>query len=470
MKEGGLRGVAALARRAATTFATAAIVTVAMLAVGPLEAGPAYGGRVSATAGSEPPASPAARRLGWTAVTDASIRGSVPASPVPTGIVKYYIVRPPVNGQPEYLFDIAARTLGNGRRSGEIFDLNRGRVQSDGSALVDPAVLHPGWVLLLPADASGPDVITGPFPTTNVPRSTSPAPRPPSGSASADLAGELGRGLGTGVIVAIMIVAIYLLRRGRRLEPPVWIRSRFGRIRPVPRTQTGTSPGTAPHQPDLVPGPPVVVPAARTQPHQPDLVPDPPVVVPAARTRRQAGPTAGDDLLEARLTAASGLDPVEVRLTGVRLPRATPAWLWLDVDTPGPPAATFVAVGATDGEVLCLDLLQAPDVLTVAGEQASARRLAATFARQLVDQQVPVTIVGQSVGPRVAGSHTVRSLAEAESATEDPSAPAVIFCASGQNDSATLRRLIGRSSPRTVVILVGDVRRGRWSIEMLPQT
>jgi hypothetical protein len=66
--------------------------------------------------------------------------------------VKYYIVGPPLNGHQEYLFAIATKTLGNGNRSGEIFNINKGRTQPDGEALTDPAVLRPGWLLLLPAD------------------------------------------------------------------------------------------------------------------------------------------------------------------------------------------------------------------------------------------------------------------------------------------------------------------------------
>jgi len=34
------------------------------------------------------------------------------------------------------------------------------------------------------------------------------------------------------------------------------------------------------------------------------------------------------------------------------------------------------------------------------------------------------------------------------------------------DDAPTLRRLTSRSSPRTIIVLVGDVRPGRWSVEV----
>ncbi|WP_029429680.1 LysM peptidoglycan-binding domain-containing protein [Blastococcus sp. URHD0036] len=50
---------------------------------------------------------------------------------------------------------IAARQLGDWSRFEEILDLNRGRPQPDGGALTDPALIRPGWILVLPTDAPG---------------------------------------------------------------------------------------------------------------------------------------------------------------------------------------------------------------------------------------------------------------------------------------------------------------------------
>jgi len=82
-------------------------------------------------------------------------------APSPSGnLVKVYVVKTPEEngGAPDSLAGIAARTLNDPGRAAEIFELNRGRAQRDGSALEDPAQLRPGWILRLPEDATGPDV------------------------------------------------------------------------------------------------------------------------------------------------------------------------------------------------------------------------------------------------------------------------------------------------------------------------
>jgi len=75
----------------------------------------------------------------------------------PTPVVKYWIVDPPVNGRKEFLFQIAEKALGNGNRFPEIFRLNSGRLQPDGGRMTDPNTIEPGWILLLPKDARGPE-------------------------------------------------------------------------------------------------------------------------------------------------------------------------------------------------------------------------------------------------------------------------------------------------------------------------
>lgn len=66
-----------------------------------------------------------------------------------------------VNG-PQALWDIAETTLGDGSRYIEIFNLNQGVVQKDGTALLSTdQLLHDGWVLTLPQDAKIPQPIAG---------------------------------------------------------------------------------------------------------------------------------------------------------------------------------------------------------------------------------------------------------------------------------------------------------------------
>ncbi|MBW4700831.1 hypothetical protein [Micromonospora sp. RL09-050-HVF-A] len=102
--------------------------------------------------------------------------GPVRAVPAETG--RYYVVGPPVDGQREYLYAIALRTLGNGNRFREIVELNAGRAQPDGETFTDGVVLRPGWQLVLPRDAKGQGVRIG-----RLPQLGPPAPRPPGPSA-----------------------------------------------------------------------------------------------------------------------------------------------------------------------------------------------------------------------------------------------------------------------------------------------
>lgn len=70
--------------------------------------------------------------------------------------LKYYVVEPPGGRHHDSLWDIAQRYLGDGRRYREVFALNEGRLQPDGTQLQHASLIRPGWVLVLPADAEGP--------------------------------------------------------------------------------------------------------------------------------------------------------------------------------------------------------------------------------------------------------------------------------------------------------------------------
>ncbi|HEV2344167.1 MAG TPA: hypothetical protein VGS97_08755 [Actinocrinis sp.] len=70
--------------------------------------------------------------------------------------LKYYVVEPPGGRRHDSLWDIAQRYLGDGRRYREIFALNVGRLQPDGTQLQHASLIRPGWVLVLPSDAQGP--------------------------------------------------------------------------------------------------------------------------------------------------------------------------------------------------------------------------------------------------------------------------------------------------------------------------
>jgi len=104
------------------------------------------------------------------------------ASPPHPGWVRYYIVQPPANGHTETFSEIAAKTLHNSKLAMTIFNLNKDRLEPGGGRLESPAVLGPGWILVLPANASGPGVRYGPLPVAprlppRPPRRPPPRPR-----------------------------------------------------------------------------------------------------------------------------------------------------------------------------------------------------------------------------------------------------------------------------------------------------
>jgi len=220
------RGAAAAAR----TPAAAAAITVALAVLG---AGPAV---AAARASIQAPASAAA----------------APAK------VKYYIVPPPGHGSVPTLFSIAAATLGNGSLFMEIFNLNKGRLQPNGQRLENPHSVEPGWILLLPPDASGPGVHFGPLPTAakatsrvvhrhsrrgqaTAPASAAAASAPAGGSAA------IAEPVIGGALLAFAVAGLGLLLRrrrravGGRRRPPTHARAQG------PGGDWAGGPGTGPH-------------------------------------------------------------------------------------------------------------------------------------------------------------------------------------------------------------------------------
>ena len=81
---------------------------------------------------------------------------------------RVYIVQPPQGHYHDNLWDIAERSLGDGRAYQQIYDLNAGRVQPDGRSLELARLIQPNWYLIMPEEA------------TDIPRveAVSPAPDP----------------------------------------------------------------------------------------------------------------------------------------------------------------------------------------------------------------------------------------------------------------------------------------------------
>ncbi|MER5767853.1 hypothetical protein [Streptomyces sp. NPDC001985] len=136
--------------------------------------------------------------------------------------VKYYIVSEQPGGEPEFVFAIAERTLGDGNRFQEIFELNKGRRQPDGKVMESATAVPAGWVLRLPPDARGAGVrfgaLPGTAPATPAPGAPGEGPAaraaaPPSeGSGPLPLALAIGGSLATGAAGATLVL--------RRRRPP----------------------------------------------------------------------------------------------------------------------------------------------------------------------------------------------------------------------------------------------------------
>ncbi|GAA2686464.1 hypothetical protein GCM10010400_58480 [Streptomyces aculeolatus] len=75
---------------------------------------------------------------------------------------KFYRIQPPEGRHHDSLWEIAERHLGDGRRYGEIYQLNKDRIQPDGSKLSQASLIRPGWIMEMPADAQGGDLVEMP--------------------------------------------------------------------------------------------------------------------------------------------------------------------------------------------------------------------------------------------------------------------------------------------------------------------
>ncbi|MEV6952657.1 BTAD domain-containing putative transcriptional regulator [Streptomyces sp. NPDC051183] len=75
---------------------------------------------------------------------------------------KFYRIQPPEGRHHDSLWEISERHLGDGRRYSEIYELNKDRVQPDGEQLSKASLIRPGWIMEMPADAYGGDLVEMP--------------------------------------------------------------------------------------------------------------------------------------------------------------------------------------------------------------------------------------------------------------------------------------------------------------------
>ncbi|AGL17634.1 peptidoglycan-binding LysM [Actinoplanes sp. N902-109] len=381
--------------------------------------------------------------------------GHVVVAEKPGDPVKWYRVRDSYNGEPEYLYEIAERFLGDGDRNPEIFTLNKGRTQPDGGVLTAPEEIEPGWVLQLPTDASGAGVEFGPLPTAlpSAPPSAAagrPAPVSP--------AAEAGDGGGSallpvllavlGVIVVAAIVLGVVLTRRRRSAPA-------GRIGAIPRQRTGppahlfdtaaswtidralrvlvtTAPGDAP------PIYAISVDEARIKLR---------LVIP-----REHAPEPWEAQDDGRLWVAS--------LRDLQALPADP-----DARTPCP---RLVTLGSLYGIRELVDLGQAPGVIAVQGDQAAGRSLAAAWAMELTGSpwSEGVRVIAGGLGTVVAPGAQVTSLdsvdAALDAAAGEPGGIGVVLLAAPPADLDRIHALATREDAAWAVVVLGHTSLDRW--------
>lgn len=441
-----------------------------------------------------------------------SAGAATPVAADPAGGQKYYVVAEPPGGQREYLFAIAVKTLGNGNRYHEIVELNRGRRQPDGAVFTDAMEVRPGWILVLPADASGPGVRTG-TPTQTVQPGTRAADQTglavrSAETSSSDIDTMLIRIGAVALAVLLLLLALRVMYGGQHrparvavghgsrtrpgyaglplaipasagpgsVEPTAAtrVRTRLTELLPVLVRGTAvtepTRAGAAPAGPEPAPAAEPATPATEpaTQPVTEPAAEAGPIVGPAERP-----PLPGDDRPPAlRETLVTPDGALHVRLIGAAVRSGTSPFAWLADGETAPPALLPLVLGHRGPWRLHIDLSRVPDVLTVVGTEPDCRRHAAKFARQLAGAGIEVAFVGDALGDApLLGATRLDRFPEPPGRVGTPLGtgprPTVVVAAGPLGDAAAaVRSLAAATAGRVVPIIIGEVPAGRWSVQV----
>ncbi|MBW8705797.1 hypothetical protein MBT84_39925 [Streptomyces sp. MBT84] len=402
------------------------------------------------------------------------------------GLIKVFVVPDlaQTGGQPATLQSIAASTLGDASRSEEIFDLNRGLAQKDGAALNGPEdQLHPGWILRLPQDASGPEVQLardtgtqiasppGPGQQTSPPDTASTTMFTiPLAAAVAVLAAILLALITAGIVARRRVRGAYAasLRAVRKVGEPMRRKRRLMQRRAAGRrfaTDAESVRRAYATLDDFAP--------TRQQPERP---------VHALRV--------DDTGVTVWLTASDAADAPWTNIDSTRWRRPAAAGGWLTRgETTGMTSQSSVTTAClvragtdSDGEPVFVDLSRLDGVLSVSGDQTVGRdvvhNLLAEIARTRPD--TPVTVLrGADGAPALTVPTGLRELPRVE--TLAVSAPAtgqgtvragasrrpvqglvVVTGAPGEREAAELAALCGPGGAGWTGLVCGEASGAHW--------
>ena len=140
---------------------------------------------------------------------------------------RVYVVQPPEGRYHDNLWDIAERNLGDGRAYTQIYDLNAGRVQPDGGSLELARLIQPGWLMVMPDEATSVPrveaVPVAPAPATPAPATPNPQEARSGGAINQGSAISTLRDVppvqmpAVGALLAASLVSV-LVRRRRQLS------------------------------------------------------------------------------------------------------------------------------------------------------------------------------------------------------------------------------------------------------------
>jgi hypothetical protein len=383
----------------------------------------------------------------WTLA--AQVQPAPPAAPTQADEVKYYVVGSAGNGEREFLFGIAARTLGNGNRYEEIFRLNAGRVQPDGGRLEDPLVLKPGWILLLPDDAQGPGVRVGP--RSSIASSVTviqPTAKPTAPDSGSDGLARLALFL---VVVVILGTALHLLRADRRLALPSSLRStavrRLRRLKEMVEVTRGWADTLDPSD-------------RATGPDRPDSVDQP--AAPSRATKATHPLLVDPTTARVETVVRSGDDVLAVRLIGGR-PGFDGAFAWRGARPALLPGGVVVTLGDQGPDGLHLDLAVSPDVISIGGDPAGVRRVVRSLARQLSAAKLSTIAVGDATEVDDLAGRRAGSVADLVDGARE--SPVVAFIGELRTiDVPAIHHLVSQRQPRVIPVVTGSGPEARWSI------